>query len=100
MKINKNLTSQLGRNADQPGKGSDFAFYDWLQGTDKQPTLPKIFLWLLDDLKEENDPAEVKKVLDLWQQSTDINEFKNRMALLEKIMPPHHPFHNLKNEYK
>lgn len=100
MKLTKRLTSQLGRDADKPDDDSDFAFYDWLRGTAERPTLLELLIWLIDDLKHETDPEEVRKILDLWKRHCDAAELKDRMTLLQKMMPRGHPFHKLKKKFE
>ena len=90
----KKLIGHIGHDADNPNAG-DAAFYDWIVGSKEAPLDTELFLWLLDDLKNETDTESVRALLQQWKKDCDAAEFETRIKLLAKILPPAHPFNAL-----
>lgn len=90
------LHGTLGKD---PKTGTDFAFYDWLDGTDQEKTISGVLDWLIEDLREEQDEGAVRSLLEEWKKDLPVEEFTQRIAFLEKLMPPNHVFHSIKQSF-
>jgi hypothetical protein len=91
--------SELGREPNDDGTGSDASFYEWMKGDDEEKTVAEFLRYLIDDLREEHDPAKVKEFLDDWHARLPREEFFERLGILSKLMPPMHAFHQVKLGY-
>jgi hypothetical protein len=90
--------NRLGLDASHPEKG-DAAFYDWIAGKDAEASLAEVAKWMIDDMKEETDPDEIRSILEDWRSRCPAEEFHARLIVLSKVFPPSHPFHHVKHLY-
>lgn len=91
--------SELGREPDDDGSGSDVSFYEWMKGDDIEKAISEFLRYLIDDLREEHDPAQVKRFLDDWHGRLPREEFFERLGILSNLLPPTHVFHQVKLGY-
>lgn len=91
------IVGQLGKEAGSTKK-TDVGFFSWISGGAERPTDMELFGWLIDELKDEADPDAVRALLDQWRLDAP-EEFRERLTLLLRLMPPSHPVHALKESY-
>ncbi len=92
--------SQLGREPeDELGVGSDAAFYEWMKGDDEEGTMGAMWLFLVEDLREEHNPATIKQLLDDWYMRLPKESFFERVEAIGSLLPPSHPFHQVRRGY-
>ncbi|MEI7512482.1 MAG: hypothetical protein WCK01_03415 [Candidatus Uhrbacteria bacterium] len=92
----KPLSSNLGKD---PDSGTDVEFYDWITGGDSEVALGSFAAALVESLRDEVSVSELTDLLNDWKKRLPEAEFISRLAMLERLMPPNHPYHMIKGSY-
>ncbi len=92
----KPMSSNLGKDSDS---GTDTEFYKWVTGGNSENALGAFAAQLIEDLRDDTSAEELTMLLNDWKSYLPEAEFISRLAMLERLMPPNHPYHNVKTNF-
>lgn len=92
----KPMSSNLGKD---PKSGTDAEFYHWITEGNPDKALGTLAATLVEDLRDNTSAAELTELLNDWKSYLPEAEFISRLAMLERLMPPNHPYHIIKTNF-